>query len=95
MTYGIKPLIGAQTLLVQPVSNLFISNLLICAETSGSVDVHVQPAGSATKFLLYSGLYIAKNETFACTALKLSPGDALFGTSTTGTHTFTIFGDEV
>ena len=95
MTYGIKPAISAQTQFVQPATDMFISNLLICAETSGAVDVHVQPAGSAEKFALYSGLYISKNETFTCTALKLSPGDSLFVTSTTGTHTFTIFSDEV
>ena len=95
MTHGIKPAISVQTEFVRPVTNMFISNLLICAETSGAVDVHVQPAGSSDKFALYSGLYITKNETFTCTALKLCPGDALYVTSTTGEHTFTIFSDEV
>ena len=95
MTYGIKPAIAVQTKFVQPTTSMFISNLLICAETSGAVDVHVQPEGSSTKFAMYSGLYITKNETFTCTALKLCPGDALYVTSTTGTHTFTIFSDEV
>ena len=95
MTYGIKPVASTQTKFVEPTTNMFISNLLICAEVSGSVHVHVQPAGSPDKFALYSDLYIQKNETFTCTALKLCPGDALYVTSTTGEHTFTIFSDEV
>ena len=65
------------------------------AEVGGAVDVHVQPADSADKFALYLGLHIAKNETFACTALKLCPGDALYVTSANGSHTFTVFSDEV
>ena len=95
MTFGLKPEATIQTKFVQPATSLYISNLLICAEVGGAVDVHVQPADSADKFALYVGLHIAKNETFACTALKLCPGDALYVTSANGSHTFTIFSDEV
>ena len=95
MTYGLKPAVNTQTIFIYATSNTYISNLLICAEVSGAVDVHVQPAGSTTKYALYSGLYVGKGDTFGCSALKLSPGDSLYVTSASGGHTFTAFSDEV
>ena len=91
----LKPAAGTQTLFVDAETNMFVSNLFICAETSGAVDVHVTPAGGSAKFAVYSGLYIQKNDTFTCTALKLAPGDKLYVTSVNGGHTFTMFSDEV